>query len=406
MRRIALVNQKGGVGKTTTAVNLGAALARTGRRVVLVDLDPQGNLSTHLSVEVERGAPSSYGVLTGSFTMAQAIVPTRTPGLSVVPTNVDLAGAELEMASEMGRELILREAVDEWEEKVRAATGGAPAEYLIFDCPPSLGLLSINALVAAREVFIALQTEFLALQGMTRLLDVIGLLQRRLNPTLAVTGIVPCLYDSRLRLAREVLGELRRYFPEQCFRRAIGTNVKLAEAPSYGQSVFEYAPESSGARDYEQLAEEVLEQERHGRATTATANAAATADAAADATGASDAAVDSAVLETSPLADVLVPRPDHTAVPASDKSEEQPTPIHHERGEPTSRDTLPADVAEVSDGSADTTQHDADDSTATDHGARGLTADAERFEPHDLAELPELPDDAIEVEPGRGRSSA
>lgn len=404
MRRIALVNQKGGVGKTTTAVNLGAALARTGRRVVLVDLDPQGNLSTHLSVEVERGAPSSYGVLTGSFTMAQAIVPTRTPGLSVVPTNVDLAGAELEMASEMGRELILREAVDEWEEKARAATGGAPAEYLIFDCPPSLGLLSINALVAAREVFIALQTEFLALQGMTRLLDVIGLLQRRLNPTLAVTGIVPCLYDSRLRLAREVLGELRRYFPEQCFRRAIGTNVKLAEAPSYGQSVFEYAPESSGARDYEQLAEEVLEQERHGRATTSvdtkatTATTTANANSSADTTSnATSAAAPSA---TAPLATVLVPRPEHAAAPA-EESAEQPTHTDDGGAESASSDTLVSDGADESVRAVDAARH-----SPGDHGARGLPPAAEQIEPHELAELPELPDDAIEVEPGRGRSSA
>lgn len=401
MRRIALVNQKGGVGKTTTAVNLGAALARTGRRVVLVDLDPQGNLSTHLSVEVERGAPSSYGVLTGSVTMAQAIVPTRTPGLSVVPTNVDLAGAELEMASEMGRELILREAVDEWEEKVRAATGGAPAEYLIFDCPPSLGLLSINALVAAREVFIALQTEFLALQGMTRLLDVIGLLQRRLNPTLAVTGIVPCLYDSRLRLAREVLGELRRYFPEQCFRRAIGTNVKLAEAPSYGQSVFEYAPESSGARDYEQLAEEVLEQEHRGRATTSVDTKAATAaNANASADTASNTDVANTTSTAAPLATVLVPRPNRAATPAVEGAE---PPTHTDDGgaESASSDPRASEGADVSGGPFDAAQH-----LTAGHGARGLPPLAEQIEPRELEELPELPDDAIEVEPGRGRSSA
>ena len=373
MRRIALVNQKGGVGKTTTAVNLGAALARTGRRVVLVDLDPQGNLSTHLSVEVGRDAPSSYGVLTGSFTVAQALLPTRTPGLSVVPTNVDLAGAELELASEMGRELILREAVDEWEEKARATTGGAPAEYLIFDCPPSLGLLSINALVAAREVFIALQTEFLALQGMTRLLDVIGLLQRRLNPTLAVTGIVPCLYDSRLRLAREVLGELRRYFPEQCFRRAIGTNVKLAEAPSYGQSVFEYAPESSGARDYEQLAEEVLEQERHGR--TASANTASATAAAA-----------------TPVGDVLVPRPAQVAVDGDAEA----------HADAIAPDTTTAGPDGRRDAAA---PHGDEHRNSREHSVRGAEQPAPTAVP-ELGELPELPDDAIEVEPGRGRSSA
>jgi chromosome partitioning protein len=262
MRRICVLNQKGGVGKTTTAVNLGAALARAGRRVVLVDLDPQGNLSTHLSVEVGSEEPSSYSVLIGEHTLEQAARSTAIRGLRVVPTGIDLSGAEMEMASFDEREFVMRRAVDRFESDSYAKVGAAPAEYVIFDCPPSLGLLSLNALVASREVFVALQTEFLALQGMTRLLEVVNLVKGELNPGLKVTGIVPCLYDNRLRLAREILGELRSYFPAQVFNRAIASTVKLAEAPSFGQCIFDYAPDSTGAQHYAELAEEVVAQER------------------------------------------------------------------------------------------------------------------------------------------------
>lgn len=252
MRRIAIVNQKGGVGKTTTVANLGAALARAGQRVLTVDLDPQGNLSLHLGVEVGPGEPSSYGVLIGQHDVAAAVRPTATPGLEIVPANIDLSGAEMELAGAFGRETLLRDALRAW------TSSGSEPDFVLFDCPPSLGLLSVNGLVAASEVFIALQTEFFALQGMSQLVSVVGLIQRRLNPELEVTGIIPCLYDNRLRLAREVLAEIRKYFPEQVFRGTVGTNVKLAEAPSYGQTIFEYAPESAGARDYARLAAEIL----------------------------------------------------------------------------------------------------------------------------------------------------
>ncbi len=258
MRRIAIVNQKGGVGKTTTAVNLGAALARAGRRVVVVDLDPQANLTMHLGLEPRTGEPSIYSLLCGEHELADVVRPTKTAGLAVAPSNIDLSGAELELAARLGRETLLRDAVDRW---VGAAGQTEPADYLLIDCPPSLGLLAINGLVAAHEVFIALQTEFFALQGMSKLVEITNLIRRSLNPKLEITGIVPCLYDSRLRLAREVLAEIRQFFPETVFRRCVGTNIKLAEAPSYGSTIFEYAPESSGARDYALLAEEVLAQE-------------------------------------------------------------------------------------------------------------------------------------------------
>jgi len=261
MRRIALINQKGGVGKTTSTVNLGAALARMGRRVVLIDLDPQANLSLHLDCTLRSGEASTYTLLLGNTPFASALRPTSTPGLRIVGANIDLSGAELELASAMGRELLLRDAIDTWETEERARTQRAPADYLLIDCPPSLGLLSINGLVASRETIITLQTEFFALQGMSKLVDVVQLLRRRLNPSLAVTGILPCLYDNRLRLAREVLGEIRKYFPGEVFQRPIAKNIKLAEAPSYGKTIFEYAPESSGASDYTSVALEVIAQE-------------------------------------------------------------------------------------------------------------------------------------------------
>jgi chromosome partitioning protein len=252
MRRIAIVNQKGGVGKTTTAANLGAALARRGRRVLLIDLDPQANLTLHFGVTPDTERPSTYSLLCGEDALADVVVETATPGLLLAPANIDLSGAELELASRMGRETVLGDALDEWER-----TGGR-ADLVLFDCPPSLGLLSVNGLVAAREVFIAMQTEFFALQGMSKLVEIVRLIQRKMNPSLEITGIVPCLYDSRLVLAREVLAEIRRFFPGRVFRRTISVNVKLAEAPSYGQTIFEYAPDSTGARDHQALADEIL----------------------------------------------------------------------------------------------------------------------------------------------------
>jgi chromosome partitioning protein len=261
MRRIALINQKGGVGKTTTAVNLGAALAREGRRVVLVDLDPQANLSLHCGLYIDPGAPSTYRLLVDSLSMQEALHELATPGMRAVGSNIDLSGAELELATTMGRETLLRDKIDAWLEEEHEAHGRDPADYVIIDCPPSLGLLSINGLAAASEVFLAVQTEFFALQGMSRLVEVVQLIRKRLHPDLSITGIVACLYDARLRLAREVLAEIRKYFPGPVFRQAIHSNVKLAEAPGFGQTIFEYAPESSGARDYRALAAEVLAQE-------------------------------------------------------------------------------------------------------------------------------------------------
>lgn len=261
MRRIAVINQKGGVGKTTTTTNLGAALAEQGRRVVLVDMDPQANLSLHVDLEIPSEEPSTYTLLGGESSFAATLRDTSTPNLRIVPANIELSGAELELASAMGREMLLREAIEDWVSAERAAHGREPADYLLFDCPPSLGLLSINALAAATEVLVTVQTEFLALQGMSKLMDVVALLRRKLNPGLAIAGIVPCLYDSRLRLAREVLAEIRRFFPGQVFKETIRANVKLAEAPSFGQTILQYAPDSKGAYDHRRLALALIEQE-------------------------------------------------------------------------------------------------------------------------------------------------
>ncbi|MFT5290667.1 MAG: chromosome partitioning protein [Planctomycetota bacterium] len=258
MRRIALINQKGGVGKTTTTVNLGAALAEAGARVLVVDMDPQANLSLHLGVDLTnlRTEETSYGVLVAGTPVAKAIRPTETAGLFVLPSTIDLSGAELELAAAMGRETILRDAFKDWIDNEQ----GEPFDYVLFDCPPSLGLLAINALTTADEVFLVVQTEFFALQGLSKLVEVVRLVQKRMHPKLHISGIIPSLYDSRLRLAREVLAELRRYFPETVFPLSISQNVKLAEAPSFGQSILQYAPESRGARDYRALAQAVLAQ--------------------------------------------------------------------------------------------------------------------------------------------------
>lgn len=252
MRRIAIINQKGGVGKTTTTTNLGAALARRGKRVLIVDIDPQANLSIHVDVDITNLEHSTYTLLVDDSTPAQAIRPTATPGLDVLPTNIDLSGAELELVNSIGRETILRDKL------ARHFQEHGAYDFVLFDCPPSLGLLSINALAAADEVFIPVQTEFFALQGMTKLLQVVELVRGRINPSLRITAIVPCLVDLRTNLASEVLAELRAVFPHQVLATKIRQNIRLAEAPSHGKTIFDYAPESTGARDYDDLAAEVL----------------------------------------------------------------------------------------------------------------------------------------------------
>ena len=263
MRKIAIINQKGGVGKTTTAVNLAAALAATGQRVAVIDLDPQAHASLHLGVAPEEDGGSIYDVMTGDTRLADVRRQTQ-ENLWLVGSHIDLAAAEVELAGVVGRELILRDKLAEDRETF---------DYLFIDCPPSLGILTLNALAAVDEVFIPLQPHFLALHGLSKLLETIDLVGRRLNPRLRLSGVVLCMFDGSTRLASEVCHDVEQFF-EQCragrtcwseaqpFQTRIRRNVRLAEAPSFGKSIFEYAPGSNGADDYRQLAQEVL---RHGQ---------------------------------------------------------------------------------------------------------------------------------------------
>ena len=259
MRIIAVMNQKGGVGKTTSSVNLAAGLAKAGRRVCLIDLDPQAHASLHLGVEIANEAPTVYHVLTGSKSLVDARKLVG-PNLWLVPSNLDLAGAELELVDAVGRELILRDAVNEM-------VSSQPFDFIIMDCPPSLGVLTINALTAAGEVFIPLQPHFLALHGLSKLLETTALVTRRLNRSLRVTGIVLCMYETGTRLAADVADDLAGFLkgsdPEapwanaRIFTSKVRRNIKLAEAPSFGQSIFDYADKCPGAVDYGALVDEV-----------------------------------------------------------------------------------------------------------------------------------------------------
>jgi chromosome partitioning protein len=259
MRRIAVINQKGGVGKTTTTVNLAAALAAAGKRVCVVDLDPQAHASTHLGVETDGTLPSVYDVLVANKPLAEV---RRLAGenLWVVPADINLAAAEVELAGVVGREVILREAL---------AADGEEYDFLLLDCGPSLGVLTLNALAAADEVFIPLQPHFLALHGLGKLLETTALVGRRINPSVKVTGVVVCLYDAATKLAQEVVTDLTAFLDRsrganvpwaaaRVFAAKVRRNVKLAECPSYGKSIFQYAPKSTGAADYAALAAEVL----------------------------------------------------------------------------------------------------------------------------------------------------
>lgn len=253
MKILAVSNQKGGVGKTTTTANLGAALAEQGKRVLVIDLDPQGNLSTHVGIDIYNLDRSMYDVLASGGELHDVVSPTTMPRLFCAPSNIDLSGAEIEMVAAVGRETILKEALAQYDQKL-----DEPLDYVLIDCPPSLGLLSINALAAADEIIIPMQTEFFALQGMSKLMEVVELVRSRINPQLELGGIVACRMDTRTRLSAEVLDDIAAHFPDLLFDTRIRQNVKLAESPSFGQTVLEYAPESRGADDYRALAAEML----------------------------------------------------------------------------------------------------------------------------------------------------
>ena len=256
MQIVAVINQKGGVGKTTTTVNFGAALARRGYRVLLVDLDPQANLTIHLDRRPDLASPTVTHVLLEDNRLSEIVVPASSDGLAVAPADTSLGGIEQVLANRIGRETILRDALEAFatEPEVRVR----PFDYVLLDCPPSLGVLSANALVAAHEVVVPIQAEYFSLQGMAKLTEVIDLVQRRLNPALKIGSILPCMVDLRTRLRGEVLEEVARHFRETLSPVVIRNNVKLAEAPSFGQTIFEHAGESNGAKDYADFAEHFL----------------------------------------------------------------------------------------------------------------------------------------------------
>ena len=250
MRIISLVNQKGGVGKTTTTNNLGASLVKAGKRVLLIDLDPQANLSYSLGV---RGGDykSVYDVLRGTAKLKDIIL-THKNGVDIAPSHINLSGVELELASQVGREQILKDALKGVADNY---------DYVLIDCAPSLGIITLNALVASKEVFIPVQTEVLALQGMSKLLSTIKLVRERLNPELEVTGVIGTMYDSRKKLSEEVIANLEEHFSGKLFKTLIRSNVSLAESPSSGVDIISYKADSYGAKDYQALAEEVIKQE-------------------------------------------------------------------------------------------------------------------------------------------------
>lgn len=250
-RTIVVANQKGGVGKTTTVVNLAAALAMGGLKVLVVDLDPQGNASTALGIEHQSGTPGTYDVLLQGDPIAEHVQPCPdVPTLDVLPATIDLAGSEIQLVSVVARESRLLRSLEEYQ-------ADHDLDYIFLDCPPSLGLLTLNALVAAKEILIPIQCEYYALEGVSQLVNTINLVKGELNDDLRLSTVLLTMFDARTRLAAQVVDEVRRHFPDETLHTVIPRSVRVSEAPSYGQTVLSYQPASTGARAYLQAAKEI-----------------------------------------------------------------------------------------------------------------------------------------------------
>lgn len=249
---IAIANQKGGVGKTTTAINLGAGLASKGKRVLLVDIDPQGNTTSGVGVRKPSVKRCMYDVLVSGIPLETVILPTEVDNLWIAPASIQLAGAEIELVPSMSREEKLRQHMQ---------TIRNQYDYVLIDCPPSLGLLTVNALTAADSILVPIQCEYYALEGLSQLVNTIKLVQRHLNKSLQLEGALLTMYDPRTNLAAQVVSEVRAYFGDQVYETIIPRNVRLSEAPSHGQTILDYDPRSKGAETYMQLTEEVLKNE-------------------------------------------------------------------------------------------------------------------------------------------------
>ena len=257
---IAVANQKGGVGKTTTAINLATALAAIGQRVVVLDLDPQGNASTGLGVVRADRRATSYDVLVGERPLQDALIDTDVPGLAIIPSDVDLSGAELELSDAPRRSYRLRHAIDRFRRTL--AGMGEHCDYILIDCPPSLNLLTVNAMTAADSVLVPLQTEFFALEGLTQLMRTIELVRGNLNKSLEIQGVVLTMYDRRNNLSSQVAADVREHFGDKVYNTVIPRNVRVSEAPSFGKPVLLYDLECAGAQAYLKLASELVKQER------------------------------------------------------------------------------------------------------------------------------------------------
>lgn len=247
-RVYAIANQKGGVGKTTTAVNLGGYLARMGHNVLLVDMDPQGNASSGLGVDIRSLTRSVYQLLIGELSASEILRPSTVKNLSLLPATTDLAGIEPDLLQVEGREYVLKKALEQIAGRF---------DTVLIDCPPNLGILTLNALSFADRVLIPLQTEYFALEGLTQLLEAISRVQKNFNPSLTLDGVVLTMYDARTSMSQQVVEDVRQHFLDRVYQTIIPRNVKLSEAPSFGQFIGEYAPDSTGASAYEQLAREV-----------------------------------------------------------------------------------------------------------------------------------------------------